>query len=75
MARRVADEIFLPLTVGGGIRSVEDMRAILLAGADKVSENTLRSGSPGCSPRGGTFWLLVHRSGIDARRRPRGGEI
>lgn len=40
MVRRVADEIFLPLTVGGGIRSVEDIRTILLAGADKVSLNT-----------------------------------
>jgi imidazole glycerol-phosphate synthase subunit HisF len=40
MVRRVADEIFLPLTVGGGIRTVEDMRTILLAGADKVSVNT-----------------------------------
>ena len=40
MVRRVADQVFLPLTVGGGIRTVEDMRAILLAGADKVSVNT-----------------------------------
>lgn len=38
--RCVADEIFLPLTVGGGLRTVEDMRAILLAGADKVSLNS-----------------------------------
>jgi cyclase len=38
--RQVADEIFLPLTVGGGIRSVDDMRRILLAGADKVSINS-----------------------------------
>jgi cyclase len=40
MVRRVADEIFLPLTVGGGLRTVEDMRRILLAGADKVSINS-----------------------------------
>src|SRR5512141_1555632 len=40
MVRRVADQVFLPLTVGGGIRSVENMRLILLAGADKVSVNT-----------------------------------
>src|SRR5512134_758155 len=40
MVRRVADEVFLPLTVGGGIRNVDDMRTILLAGADKVSVNT-----------------------------------
>lgn len=40
MVRQVADEVFLPLTVGGGIRSAEDMRAILRAGADKVSINS-----------------------------------
>ena len=40
VVRSVADQIFLPLTVGGGIRSVEDMRRILLAGADKISVNT-----------------------------------
>ncbi|RPI83369.1 MAG: imidazole glycerol phosphate synthase subunit HisF, partial [Chloroflexi bacterium] len=40
VVRRVADEVFLPLTVGGGIRNVDDVRAILLAGADKVSINT-----------------------------------
>lgn len=38
--RRVADQVFLPLTVGGGLRSVEDIRRILLAGADKVSVNS-----------------------------------
>lgn len=40
VVRRVADEIFLPLTVGGGVRTVEDMREILLAGADKISINS-----------------------------------
>src|SRR5512145_406738 len=40
MVRRVADEVFLPLTVGGGIRTIDDVRAILLAGADKVSINS-----------------------------------
>ncbi len=38
--RRTADVCFMPLTVGGGVRSLEDMRALLLAGADKVSINT-----------------------------------
>lgn len=46
MVRRVADEIFLPLTVGGGIRSVSDMRDILLAGADKVSVNSAAVRNP-----------------------------
>jgi len=46
MVRRVADEIFLPLTVGGGIRTVEDMRTILLAGADKVSVNSAAVRTP-----------------------------
>ncbi|MCC7451369.1 MAG: imidazole glycerol phosphate synthase subunit HisF [Anaerolineae bacterium] len=40
VVRRVADTIFLPFCVGGGIRTVEDMRATLLAGADKVSLNS-----------------------------------
>lgn len=46
VVRRVADEIFLPLTVGGGIRSADDMRTILLAGADKVSVNTAAVKNP-----------------------------
>ncbi|MEO0820260.1 MAG: imidazole glycerol phosphate synthase subunit HisF [Pseudomonadota bacterium] len=40
VARRTAEQCFMPLTVGGGIRKVEDIRALLLAGADKVSINT-----------------------------------
>jgi cyclase len=40
VVRRVADSIFIPFTVGGGIRTVEDVRATLLAGADKVSVNS-----------------------------------
>jgi len=40
MVRRVADAIFIPFTVGGGLRTVEDVREILAAGADKVSINT-----------------------------------
>jgi cyclase len=46
MVRRVADQVFLPLTVGGGIRGVDDMREILLAGADKVSINTAAVKNP-----------------------------
>lgn len=40
VVRRTADEVFIPLTVGGGIRTVDDMRAMLDAGADKVSINS-----------------------------------
>ena len=40
MARRVADSIFIPFTVGGGIRTIEDIRAMLASGADKISINT-----------------------------------
>src|SRR5574337_2137636 len=40
VVRRTADMTFTPLTVGGGVRTVEDIRALLLAGADKVSLNT-----------------------------------
>lgn len=42
----VAEACFMPLTVGGGVRSVEDMRALLLAGADKVSVNTAALENP-----------------------------
>ena len=40
VVRRTAEQCFMPLTVGGGVRTVEDVRALLLAGADKVSINT-----------------------------------
>lgn len=40
VVRRTAEQVFMPLTVGGGVRTVEDIRKLLLAGADKVSINT-----------------------------------
>jgi cyclase len=40
VVERVAKEVFIPFTVGGGIRTIEDIRALLLAGADKISLNT-----------------------------------
>ena len=46
MARAVADQVFIPFTVGGGIRTVEDMRAILRSGADKISINSAAVRNP-----------------------------
>lgn len=70
MVRRVADTVFIPFTVGGGIRSVEDMRAILLAGADKVSVNSAAVRSPEIVSEGarrfGSQCIVV---AMDARRR------
>ncbi|HYC03310.1 MAG TPA: imidazole glycerol phosphate synthase subunit HisF [Azospirillaceae bacterium] len=46
VVRRTAEQIFMPLTVGGGVRQVEDIRRLLLAGADKVSINTAAVARP-----------------------------
>jgi imidazole glycerol-phosphate synthase subunit HisF len=46
MARAVADQVFIPFTVGGGIRTVDDMRAILRSGADKISINSAAVRAP-----------------------------
>jgi imidazole glycerol-phosphate synthase subunit HisF len=46
VVRRTAEECFMPLTVGGGVRTVEDIRRLLLAGADKVSINTAAVAHP-----------------------------
>lgn len=70
MVRRVADEVFLPLTVGGGIRGAEDMRRILLAGADKVSVNTAAVLQPEILSQGAErFGSQCIVLAIDARRR------
>ncbi|MDQ2623020.1 MAG: imidazole glycerol phosphate synthase subunit HisF [Actinomycetota bacterium] len=47
LARRTADNVFIPFTIGGGIRSVEDAQAVLDAGADKVSVNSAALNRPG----------------------------
>ena len=47
LARRTADNVFVPFTIGGGIRSVEDAQAVLDAGADKVSVNSAALARPG----------------------------
>src|SRR6059058_3400021 len=46
LARRTADDVFIPFTIGGGIRSVEDAQAVLDAGADKVSVNSAAVARP-----------------------------
>ena len=46
VVRRTAEQCFMPLTVGGGVRTVEDIRSLLLAGADKVSINTVAVARP-----------------------------
>ena len=70
VVRRVADTVFIPFTVGGGIRTVDDMRALLLAGADKVSVNSAAVRNPQLIREGakrfGSQCIVV---AIDARRR------
>jgi len=69
MVRRVADEVFLPLTVGGGIRTVEDMRTILLAGADKIGVNSAAVRRPELLTEGAQrFGSQCIVLAIDARR-------
>ena len=69
----VADQVFIPLTVGGGVRKVEDVRRLLNAGADKVSINTAAVDDPkliaGASARFGSQCIVV---AIDARTDPDG---
>ena len=67
---RTADEVFIPLTVGGGVRSVEDVQELLSHGADKVSVNTAAISDPElirrCAEVFGSQCLVL---AIDARRR------
>jgi imidazole glycerol-phosphate synthase subunit HisF len=73
IVERTARRAFIPLTVGGGVRSVDDMRDVLRAGADKVSLNTAAAADPEliarCAARFGRQAVVV---AIDARRRPAG---
>jgi imidazole glycerol-phosphate synthase subunit HisF len=70
---RTADVIFVPLTVGGGVRAEEDVRALLAAGADKVSINTAAVKTPSlirrCSDAWGAQAIVV---AIDAKKREDG---
>jgi len=71
VVRRTADTVFIPLTVGGGVRSVDDIDALLRAGADKVSINTAAIARPDllreAAERFGSQCIVLS---IDARREP-----
>jgi cyclase len=70
LVRRVADQVFIPFTVGGGLNSIEDVRAILRAGADKVSINTSAVTNPDLISDGASiFGSQCMVVAIDARRR------
>lgn len=73
VVRRTAENVFVPLTVGGGVRTVEDMRAALRAGADKVSVNTAAVDRPDliseCAAAFGTQCVVL---AVDAKRRSDG---
>lgn len=69
VASRVAEQVFIPFTVGGGIRSVEDFRKILKVGADKVSVNTAAVNNPQLvSEAAGQFGSQCVVVAIDAKR-------
>jgi imidazole glycerol-phosphate synthase subunit HisF len=74
VVEKTASEVFMPLTVGGGIRTIEDIRELLRAGTDKVSINTSAVEDPDfvkrASLRFGSQCIVV---AIDARKRPSGG--
>lgn len=73
VVERTAERVFIPLTVGGGVRSVEDMRRLLRAGADKTAVNSAAVADPTLVARGadafGSQCIVV---AIDAKRRPDG---
>jgi cyclase len=73
VVERTADQVFIPLTVGGGVRSVDDMRELLTAGADKVSINTAAITNPQLINEGAEIFgrqcIVV---AVDARRNPDG---
>ncbi len=76
IVHRTAEAIFIPLTVGGGVRSLEDIRRLLKAGADKVSINTAAVKDPSfvkrASMRFGSQCIVI---AIDAKRREQGWEV
>ena len=76
LARRTADQVFMPFTIGGGIRELDDIRAILRAGADKIAINTAAVLNPDlidrASARFGSQWVVV---AIDAKRKGNSWEV
>lgn len=74
MVSRVAENVFIPFTVGGGIRTVDDFKEILRAGADKISVNSAAINNPNlvaeAADKFGSQCVVV---AIDAKRRPNGG--
>ena len=71
VVRMTAERVFLPLTVGGGVRSVDDVRALLLAGADKAGINTAAVGDPVLVRRvADAFGSQALVVAVDARQRP-----
>ncbi|MBI4788687.1 MAG: imidazole glycerol phosphate synthase subunit HisF [Chloroflexi bacterium] len=76
VVRRVADQVFIPFAVGGGVRTVDDFRAILLAGADKVGVNTAAVENPAlitlAAEKFGSQCVVV---AIDAKGAPRRWEV
>jgi imidazole glycerol-phosphate synthase subunit HisF len=73
---RTAEQVFIPLTVGGGVRTEEDVRTLLRAGADKVAINSAAVRDPSllarCAERFGTQCMVI---AIDAKRRNGGCEV
>lgn len=73
MVRRVAETVFIPFTVGGGIRTVEDFRLLLREGADKISINSSAIQNPSLiSDAADKFGRQCVVVAIDAKRRPDG---
>ena len=69
MVERAAEQVFIPLTVGGGVRSLDDVRTLLLAGADKVAINTAAVHDPGLVERAAkAFGRQCIVAAVDARR-------
>jgi imidazole glycerol-phosphate synthase subunit HisF len=73
---RTAEQVFIPLTVGGGVRDADDVRELLRAGADKVSMNSAAVRDPGALSRSADrFGAQCMVIAIDARRRDGGWEV